>query len=456
MVTRRQIIVIGGVAAGTSAASKARRVDPNAEIIILQEESVISYGACGIPYVLEGIIPKFDMLIARPPTVFKKEHDIEVLVNTRAQKIDTDNKCVYTFSSNSNKDSKFYYDSLIIATGARAISPAVEGTDKRGVFLLRNYSDGTRIMDYSINSKSCIVAGAGVIGVEIADSFRKRGFDVTLIEMHHQILPNLIDSDMAKFVQSELESHGVNVLVNEKVVKITGDLRASGVETSNRMIEGDLVVLGAGVKPNSELARDADIRLGYANAIQVDDRMRTSIEDIFAAGDCATALNYVTGKDTYVPLGTTANKQGRIAGENAAGGDAIFHGIAGSAITKTFDLYIGRTGLSIQEAINEGYEPVSRTIKSTTRAGYYPDRKRLWIKIIVDKKSNLVLGAEIIGGEGVKGRIDLIAFALMLKATVQDLANYDACYVPPASPVWEPLNIAASQVSKLAIPDKIP
>jgi NADPH-dependent 2,4-dienoyl-CoA reductase/sulfur reductase-like enzyme len=450
MVTRRRIIVIGGVAAGTSAASKARRVDPNAEIRILQEESVISYGACGIPYVLEGLIPRFDMLIARPPAVFKKEHDIEVLVNTKAQKIDTRNKCVYTFSSNLDKDSKFYYDTLVIATGAKAISPKVEGIDKRGVFLLRNYSDGNKIMDYSINSKSCIIAGAGLIGVEIADSFTKRGFDVTIIEKRDQILPNFIDSDMAKFVQSELESHGVKILLNEKVETITGDLEVSGVKTSNRMIEGDLVVLGTGVKPNSELAREAGIRLGYANAIQVENRMRTSIEDIFAAGDCATALNYVTGKDTYVPLGTTANKHGRIAGENAAGGDAIFRGIAESAITKTFDLYIGRTGLSIQDAIKEGYEPISRTIKGTSRAGYYPGRKKLWVNLIVDKKSNLVLGAEIVGGEGVIGRIDLIAFALMLKATAHDLANYDACYVPPASPVWEPLNIAASQVSKLA------
>ena len=449
MVTGRRIIVIGGVAAGTSAASKARRVDPNAKITIIQEESVISYGACGIPYVLEGLIPRFDMLVARSPEVFKKEHDIDIFVDTRAQKIDTNNNCVYAFSSPLNKDSIFYYDSLVIATGARAILPEIEGVDKKGVFLLRNYTDGNKIMDYSINSKSCIIAGAGLIGVEIADSFKKRGFDVTVIEKRDQILPNLIDTNMAKLVQSELESHGVKVLLNEKLERITGDSRVSGVETSKRMIECDLVVLGTGVKPNSELARDAGIELGYANAIKVDNRMRTNMRNIYAAGDCATAVNYVTGKDTYLPLGTTANKQGRVAGENAVGGDAIFHGIAGSAITKTFDLYIGRTGLNIQDALKEGYEPVSKTIEATTRAGYYPDSKKLWVNVIVDKKTNLILGAEIVGGEGVKGRIDLIAFALLLKSTIHDLANYDACYVPPASPVWEPLNIAASQVSKL-------
>jgi NADPH-dependent 2,4-dienoyl-CoA reductase/sulfur reductase-like enzyme len=449
MVTRRRIVVIGGVAAGTSAASKARRVDPNAELTILQDEPVVSYGACGIPYVLEGLIPRFDMLIARPPEVFKNEHGIDVFVNTRAQKIDVSNKCVYAISSYKNKDLTFYYDSLVIATGASAIYPRIEGVNKRGVFLLRNYSDGNKIMDYSMNSKSCIIAGAGLIGVEIADSFRKRGFDVSIIEMMEQVLPNLIHEDMAKLVQEELESHGVKVLLNEKLERITGDSEVTGVKTSNRSIEGDLVVLGTGVRPNSELARDAGIKLGYADAIQVDNRMRTSVKDVFAAGDCATALNYVTGKDTYVPLGTTANKQGRIAGENAAGGDAVFKGIAGSAITKTFDLYIGRTGLCTEEALEEGYEPVTKTIKAVTRAGYYPGRKKLWINLIADKKSNLLLGVQIVGGEGVKGRIDLISFALMLKATIHDLANYDACYVPPASPVWEPLNIAASQVSKM-------
>jgi len=449
MVTEKQIIVIGGVAAGTSAASKARRVDPNSKITILQEESVISYGACGIPYVLEGLIPSFDRLIVRSPEVFKKEHDIEIFVDTRAQKIDTNNNCVYAYSSNLNKNLIFYYDSLVIATGARAILPEIEGINKKGVFLLRNYTDGNKIMNFSMNSKSCIIAGAGLIGVEIADSFKKRGFDVTVIEKRGQVLPNLIDINMAKLVQSELVSHGVKVLLNEKLERITGDSGVRGVKTSNRIIECDLVVIGTGVMPNSELARDAGIELGYANAIKVDNRMRTNMTNIYAAGDCATAVNYVTGKDTYLPLGTTANKQGRVAGENAAGGLAIFHGIAGSAITKTFSLYVGRTGLSVQDALKEGYEPISKTIEATTRASYYPDSKKLWVNVIVDKKTNLILGAEIVGGEGVKGRIDLIAFALLLKSTIHDLANYDACYVPPASPVWEPLNITASQISKL-------
>jgi NADPH-dependent 2,4-dienoyl-CoA reductase/sulfur reductase-like enzyme len=225
--------------------------------------------------------------------------------------------------------------------------------------------------------------------------------------------------------------------------------KARGIKTTKGSIESDLVLLGTGVRPNSEIAMDAGIDLGYANAIRIDEYMRTNISNIFAAGDCATAKSYVAGKDTYLPLGTTANKQGRIAGENAAGGNAIFRGIAGSAISKSFDLYFGKTGLSVEEALKEGFEPTEETIESITRSGYYPDNKPIWIKIISDKKSNgRVLGSQIVGGEGVKGRIDLIALALLLTANIADLAGYDACYVPPASPVWEPVNIAASQVIK--------
>jgi NADPH-dependent 2,4-dienoyl-CoA reductase/sulfur reductase-like enzyme len=211
-----------------------------------------------------------------------------------------------------------------------------------------------------------------------------------------------------------------------------------------------LILLGTGVRPNSEIAMDAGIDLGYANAIKVDESMRTNISNIFAAGDCATAKSYVTGKDTYLPLGTTANKQGRIAGENAVGGNAIFRGIAGSVISKSFDLYFGKTGLSFEEALKEGFEPAEETIESITRSGYYPDNKPIWIKIVSDKKSKgRVLGTQIVGGEDVKGRIDLVALALLLNADIADLASYDACYVPPASPVWEPLIIAASQGIKM-------
>jgi NADPH-dependent 2,4-dienoyl-CoA reductase/sulfur reductase-like enzyme len=451
-------VVIGGVAAGSSAASKAKRIDPDADVKIIQEENVVSYGACGMPYVIEGIISGFEELIERPPDVFKNEYHIDVIINTRAQKIDGFKKQVYTTNLHSGKETIFEYDSLVIATGARAVVPNIKGVNqKRGVFLIRNYGDGVKIYDSTRNAISCVIAGAGLIGLEMAEAFKKSArtseMDVTVVEMNDHVLPTLLDSSMAKIVKRELEANGVKVITRERVEEIVGDGSADGqvkaiMTNTKREIDTDFIVLGTGVKPNSEIARDAGVELGYANAIKVDDCMRTNLPDIFAAGDCATATSYITNEDTYLPLGTTANKQGRVAGENAAGGSARFRGIAGSAITKVFDLFIGKTGLTRQEALKYGFDPIEEEIESITRAGYYPGSKPIWIKIVADRKSGRVLGSQIIGGEAVKERIDLIALALLLKADIRDLASYDACYVPPASPVWEPVNIAASQLVK--------
>lgn len=490
MVRNKRILIIGGVAAGTSAASKARRTDPDAEIKIIQEEPVVSYGACGMPYVIEGLIDNFNRLIARPAERFKNRYNIDIIANTRAVKIDGLNKKVYAETLNPRDNCNEYfsaspirlifdYDSLVIATGARSGVPKIKGifvkndpntyvkrslTMVKGLLQLRNYGDGIHIRDSIKNSKSCVIVGAGLIGVEMAEAFRRRGMDVTIVEMADHVLPSLLDEAMADIVNRELEDNGVKVFLGEGMQEVvtsssphSSSLTLSpkvryieGVRTTkNKEIAADLVLLGTGVRPNSQIAKEAGIELGVYDAIKVDEHMRTNIPDIFAAGDCATARNYITNKDIYLPLGTTANKQGRVAGENAAGGNAEFKGVAGSVITKTFDLLIGKTGLDKKEALENGFDPVEKEIKSVTRAGYYPDKKSIIIKLVADKKSRRILGAQIIGGEAVKGRIDLIAFALLTRATVDDLANYDACYVPPVSPVWEPINIAASQTAKM-------
>ena len=475
---RRRILVIGGVAAGSSAASKAKRVAPDADVRIIQAENVVSYGACGIPYVIEGIINNIEDLIERPPDLFKSKYGINVVVNTRAYKIDRFKKQVCSINIQNQSETVFDYDCLIVATGARPIVPKLEGVNQEGVFFIRSYTDGMRINDSKItkNANSCTIVGAGLIGLEMLEAFKKRAgltdrgrerriqskgrtsssgdyydaMDVTLVEMADHILPNMLDKSMAKIVQRELEDNGVKIILGERVEEIQGkDGKVNGIKTNTeRKIDSDLVIIGTGVTPNSEIARDAGIVLGHRNAIKVDESMRTNIQDIFAAGDCATARNYITNKDTYLPLGTTANKQGRIAGENAAGGNAKFRGIAGSAITKVFDLFVGKTGLTSEEALGNGFEPVEDVIEDITRASYYPDNKPIWIKVVADRRNGRVLGSQIVGGEGVKERIDLISIALLLKADVKDLASYDACYVPPASPVWEPINIAASQIAK--------
>ena len=487
----KRILIIGGVAAGTSAASKARRINPDAEIKIIQEEPVVSYGACGMPYVIEGLIDDFNRLIARPAERFKSKYNIDVIANTHAVKIDRLNKKVNAETLNhSDSDNEYSngasnrlildYDSLVIATGARSAVPKIKGifvnddTDTRvkrsstivkGFLLLRNYGDGIHIQDSIRNSKSCVIVGAGLIGVEMAEAFRRRGMDVTIIEVSDRVLPSLLDEVMAGIIKKELEDNGVKVILGEALKEVVTSLLPSSQQSSstnvryieavrttkNKEIPADLVLLGTGIRPNSHIAKDAGIELGVYDAIKVDEHMRTNIPDIFAAGDCATARNYITNKDVYLPLGTTANKQGRVAGENAAGGNAQFKGVAGSVITKTFDLLAGKTGLDKREALENGFDPVEKEIKSVTRAGYYPNKKSIIIKLVADKKSRRILGAQIIGGEAVKGRIDLIAFALLTRATIDDLANYDACYVPPVSPVWEPINIAASQTAKLIV-----
>lgn len=463
---KRKILVIGGVAAGTSAASKAKRIDPNADIKIIQEEPLVSYGSCGIPYVIEGLINDFDKLIARSVEEFKNKYHIDIMINTRATRIDHLEKKVYAKDLQNKKEVVFDYDSLVIATGARAVIPKIKelyydkgNSMKGGLFLLRNFEDGIYIRDYIKNAKSVIIVGAGLIGIEMAESFKQRGMSVILIEIADHVLANILDKDMAEIIEEELKNNGVNVRLKEKVEQILlesdrfGDGNYSpkikGVRTTKEEILADCVLFGVGVRPNSEIAKDAGIELGVNNAIKVDDYMRTNIVDIYAAGDCATARNYITDKDDYLPLGTTANKQGKIAGENAAGGNVKFEGIAASAITKIFGLFVGKTGLSKEEALENGFEPIESKIEDITRAGYYPDNKKIWIKLVADKKNKRILGAQIVGGEAVKGRIDLISFALLKQSTVEDLANYDACYVPPASPVWEPINIAAIQMSKL-------
>ena len=471
----RRILVIGGVAAGASAASKAKRIDPDANVKIIQEENVVSYGACGIPYLIEGIINNIDELIERPPDLFKSKYGIDVAVNTRAYKIDRFKKQVYSINTQNHDEIIFDYDCLVITTGAKAIIPKLNGINQEGVFFIRNYTDGMRINDSKItkNANSCAIVGAGLVGLEVAEAFKKRGrlaerelqggrenvgrtgssrdsMDVTLVEMADHVLPNLLDKDMANIVQRELEDNGVKIVLGERVEEFQGrDGKVNSIKANTgRKIDSDFVVIGIGVRPNSEIARDTGIVLGQSNAIKVDEYMKTNIPDIFAAGDCATARNYITNKDMYLPLGTTANKQGRIAGENAAGGNARFRGIAGSAITKVFDLFVGKTGLTSEEASKNGFDPIEDIIEDITRASYYPDNKPIWIKIVVDRKTRRMLGSQIVGGEGVKERIDLISLALLLKADITDLTSYDACYVPPASPVWEPVNIAASQIAK--------
>ena len=450
---RNKILVIGGVAAGTSAASQAKKSSPDAEVTIIQQESEVSYGSCGMPYVIEGLVNDFDNLIVRSAQEFREKYGINVITDTKAIKIVPRQKRVYAVHKNENgeKESNFDYDKLIIATGARAVVPPIKGIGQDGIFVLRTISDGKKLKEHTKNAKSCILIGAGLVGLEMAEAYKTQGLEVSVVEMTDRLLPRMLDERLSKIVEEHLVDKGVMLHLGERVQEILTDNENGKkiIRTDKREIKGDFVLVGVGVRPNTEIAKDAGIELGVSNAIMVDEKMRTNLPDIYAAGDCATARNYVTGKDSYLPLGTTANKQGKIAGRNAVENDSLsFEGIAGSAITKVFDLFVGSTGLSLQEAKDEGFDAIDQMIEGHTRAGYYPGGKSIWINLVAERKSGRLLGAQIVGGEFVKGRIDQVALALFLKANIKDIANYDWCYVPPVSPVWDPISIAASQLAK--------
>ncbi|MGD2107595.1 MAG: FAD-dependent oxidoreductase [Nitrosopumilaceae archaeon] len=445
-----KVLVIGGVAAGTTAASQAKRSKPDVDVTLVQEESHVSYGSCGMPYVFEKLVPSFDDLIVRSANEFKEKYGIKVFTNTKAIKISPPEKKVTCINTQTNEELVFEYDKLIIATGARSIQPPIKGIDQKNVFSLRTLTDGKNLYKSIPNAKSCVIIGAGLVGLEMAEAFKNQGLDVTVIEMDTRILSRMVNENLSEIVSNHIVQKGVVLKLDEQVMEISTDKEDQKiVTTKNFTIKTDFVLVGVGVRPNSELAQEAGIDQGIAKAIKVDSKMRTNLADIYAVGDCATARNYVTDKDSYLPLGTTANKQGRIAGRNCVENDLYsFEGIAASAITKVFDLLVGSTGLSLKDAQNEDFEAVENMIEGHTRAKYYPDGKKIWINLVADKSTHRILGAQIVGEEFVKGRIDQIALALFLKAKVEDLIHYDWCYVPPVSPVIDPLNIAASQLEK--------
>ena len=437
----KRLIIIGGVAAGPSAAFKAKRVKPDLEVILFTEEEDLSYGSCGLPYFISGIIGDRKKLVARTVKAFT-DAGIDVRLKTRVEGVDSKEGVVFAGGE------KFSYDSLIIATGASPIIPPFEGKDLEGVFTLRSVKDGERIRDFisKESPEKAVIVGAGYIGVEMAESFAELGLKVSLVELMPQILINM-DADMAELVERELKAKGVEVLTSTKVLGFEGRERVERVITDKGDINTDLVLLAIGVKPNSELAKEAGLALGPKGAIDVNRRMETSVPGIYAAGDCADAFHLVSGKKVYIPLGTTANKQGRIAGNNAAGGEyAVFPGVVGTAIAKVFDLEIARTGLSSVEADKEGFSFKSALIKSRTAAGYYPGASSIAVKLLAEEKTGRIIGGQIVGGRGSGMRINAIAMAVSNGMRIWEFAYADLAYAPPFSPVWDPLLVAGPKL----------
>jgi len=442
---KKRLLVIGGVAAGPKAAAKARRCDPEMEIVVYQEEDDISYAGCGLPYYISGVIEDREELISRTPGKFAQD-GIKILKNRRIEKIDLRNSTVTGRRVGSGETFMDQFDRLVIATGAYPIRPKIEGIDLKNVLYLRSIFDADAVLE-KVRSKdiqNVVIAGGGYIGLEMGESLVHLGKKVTIVELAPQIL-TLFDEDFAGILRQYLEKKGVKVFTSEGIQALIGrNGKVTHVQTAARQLEADAVLMSLGIRPQVELAKQAGLKIGETGAIWVNEKMETSGEGVYAAGDCAETTHLITGKNVWIPLGSTANKQGRVVGVNVCGGSATFPGVMGTTIFKTFDFNVAKTGLSMREAEREGFHPVQAIVRGFSRAHYYPCGKESTLKVIADKETGRILGGQTIG-EGPSDKfIDILAMALHGKMTSRQLASVDLAYAPPFSPVLSPIIVAAN------------
>lgn len=431
-----RIVIIGAVAAGTSAAAKARRNSEDADIVVYEKDSDISYSGCGMPYFIGGLVGSADDLIPRDPAFFKSKYNVDILIRHEVLAIEPDKKRITVKNLETGETFADSYDKLVIATGASAVVPPIKGADKPHVFTLRNVRDVRKIKAYldDKHPRSAAVIGTGFIGLEMCENLKEIGVGVTLLEKLPQVTPAL-DADMAVYVEEHLRKNGVTVHTGVTVREITerGVVLADG-----REIGVDMALIAAGVRPDTALAAAAGIELGASGAIRVDRRMRTNIEGIYACGDCIETYDVVTGKPFYRPLGSTANKTGRIAGDSVTGGDLEFRGVLGTGIFRVFDLAVAQTGLNEREARAQGFDAVvCHNIKPDRPA--YTGGREMVIKGVADRKTGRLLGAQIVGFGGVDKRIDVFVTAITFGAKAEDLFHLDLAYAPPFSTTKDPV-----------------
>ncbi|WP_346538433.1 FAD-dependent oxidoreductase [Micromonospora sp. DPT] len=453
----QRLIVVGGDAAGMAAASQARRRRrrDDLEILAFERGHFTSYSACGIPYWISGTVEDRDDLIVRSPATFREEHQIDVRVRTEVTGIDLDRRAVVARDLDRGGEVRERFDTLVYATGAVPTKPDWARDDVGGVFGVQTLDDGAAVRDWldaEPKPRRAVVVGGGYIGVEMAEALVQRGLSVTLVEQGEQPM-STVDPDMAALVATAMRGLGIEIRTGVRVTGIEErDGRVAAVVTEAGSTPTDLVVLGLGVRPNTALAAAAGLPVGTTGGVRVDRRMRVpGMPDVWAAGDCVETLHRVSGMAVHVPLGTHANKQGRVVGINIGGGYATFPGVIGTAVTKVCDLEVGRTGLREREAASAGFEFVTVRAESTSRAGYYPGARPMTVKLIAERPTGRLLGAQIVGRSEAAKRIDALAVALWNGMTVDDMTALDLGYAPPYAPVWDPVLIAARKaVDKLA------
>jgi NADH oxidase (H2O2-forming) len=441
----KRIIVIGANASGVEAASAARKKDRSAEINLITQEKHAGYSRCGLPFVIGGQIPSFKDLVVYPQAYFQMLK-LNLKTETKVTAVNTREKTVSTIDK-AGATETLQYDSLVIATGADAFMPPIKGREKQGILSLRGIEDGEKIAEAVKNgAKSAVIMGAGLIGLETGVALIERGLKVTVVEMLPQILPQMLDADMAKMVQEHLQEKGMTIRTNKAVEEFAGDDKVIAVIAGGERIEADLFISAFGVRANTKLAVEAGIPLGETRAIKTNGRMETDVKDVYAVGDCAESPSILTHKPTCAQLGTVAVRQGKVAGANAAGDYSQFTGILASAVTRLFEIEAGATGMTENAAARARIEVITGAISSKTKADYYPNAKPIKVKLVVEKESQRIIGAQIIGGEEVTQRINALSFAIQKNMTVRELAKADTAYAPPLCETWEPMVLAAEMV----------
>ncbi len=446
-----EILIIGGGAAGLKAASRARRKDAEASITVVDAGKYPSIGRCGLPYYVGGLVHEIDNLrettygAVRDESYFKRLKNIDVLTLTRAVEIDRERRTVKIVKQGGEED-ELNYDYLVIATGAKPVRPPIEGIDSDGVVTLFNPEDAEKIIEmWEEGAEKAVIIGAGLIGLESAEALKNLDMEVTVIEMLDRVAPNMLDREIAALVEQHLKEKGVQVMTNTRVEKILSeDGKVTGVVANGKEIPAQIVVVATGVRPNVELAEKAGLKMVETGAIWVNEYMQTSDERIYAGGDCVETTNLITGRKVIAPFGDVANKQGRVIGENITGGKERFPGVYGTCVFKAFDFTVAGTGLNEAQAKEAGIDYLTVLAPGPDRAHYYPAARYIRLKLIVEKGTWKVIGAQATGMGEVAKRIDVISMAIQAGMTIDQLSHVDLAYAPPYSPALDPVIVAAN------------
>ena len=440
-----RVIIIGGVAAGMSAAAKLKRMQPEYEVVVYEKTDVVSFGACGLPYFVGGFFDDVNNMIARPAEKFR-ESGIDLNIFHEVIDVDTEAKKLTVKNLTTGEEFVDTYDKLMIASGASSIIPPIKNVNIENVSTLKSMADGIKVKELMNQEeiKNVAIIGAGFIGLEAVEAAKKLGKNVVVFQLEDRILPQVFDKEVTDILEAEIRNHDVDLRLEEIVGELVGETKVEKVITNKGEYDADLVIIATGVRPNTSFLKNTNINMLPNGAIIVDEFGKTSVKDVYSAGDCATIQNIVTGQDSYVPLATGANKLGRIVGENLAGANNTFQGSLGSSCIKVMDMEAASTGLTEIQAARLGIEVKTKFISDFNQTNYYPGRDKMYVKLVYDANTKVILGGQVAGYKDAVQRANVIAACVFGKLTTNQLGMLDLCYAPPFARTWDILNVAGN------------